>query len=125
MAGTILRPQQVDLLAEIEREIADSRRRIIAQAPTGYGKTVVAAALAQKIQSEGKRALFTVPALSLIDQTVERFYAEGVRDVGVIQSQPYPHQLQPADPGRQRADVTAAPRPAGRPGADRRSAPLV
>jgi DNA repair protein RadD len=86
MAGTILRPQQVDLLAEIEREIADGRRRIIAQAPTGYGKTVVAAALAQKIQSEGKRALFTVPALSLIDQTVERFYAEGVRDVGVIQA---------------------------------------
>jgi DNA repair protein RadD len=30
--------------------------------------------------------IFTVPALSLIDQTVEKFFAEGVRDVGVIQA---------------------------------------
>jgi superfamily II DNA or RNA helicase len=30
--------------------------------------------------------IFTVPALSLIDQTVQRFYAMGIRDVGVIQA---------------------------------------
>jgi superfamily II DNA or RNA helicase len=81
-----LRPQQVDLLAELRREIAGGCKRIMAQAPTGYGKTIVAAALAKGVQDKGKRAIFTVPALSLIDQTVEKFYAEGVRDVGVIQA---------------------------------------
>ena len=29
--------------------------------------------------------IFTVPALSLVDQTVEAFWTDGVRDVGVIQ----------------------------------------
>jgi superfamily II DNA or RNA helicase len=85
-AETVLRPNQADLLATLEREITSGTRRIVAQAPTGYGKTVVAAALARKMQDEGKRAIFTVPALSLIDQTVQRFFAEGVRDVGVIQA---------------------------------------
>jgi DNA repair protein RadD len=30
--------------------------------------------------------IFTVPAISLVDQTVREFYAEGIRDVGVIQA---------------------------------------
>ncbi|KQO76445.1 hypothetical protein ASF20_13955 [Methylobacterium sp. Leaf88] len=55
------------------------------QAPTGAGKTVVAAAIVQGALSKGKRVLFVVPALSLIDQTVRSFWAEGIRDVGVIQ----------------------------------------
>ena len=86
MTETILRPQQVDLLAVLDAEIAAGRRRLIAQAPTGFGKTLVAATIARKVLTEGKRAIFTVPALSLIDQALEKFYAEGVRDVGVIQA---------------------------------------
>jgi superfamily II DNA or RNA helicase len=35
--------------------------------------------------AKGRRVVFVAPALSLIDQTVERFWAEGIRDVGVIQ----------------------------------------
>jgi hypothetical protein len=30
--------------------------------------------------------IFTVPAISLIDQTIEKFGHEGIRDVGVIQA---------------------------------------
>jgi DNA repair protein RadD len=56
------------------------------QAPTGFGKTKIAATIAKCIQNAGQRAIFVAPALSLIDQTVEKFYAEGVRDVGVIQA---------------------------------------
>jgi DNA repair protein RadD len=82
---TILRPQQLLLLDRLDREIDSGCRRLMIQAPTGFGKTLVAAALASNALSTGKRLIFTVPALSLIDQTVEKFYAEGVRDVGVIQ----------------------------------------
>jgi DNA repair protein RadD len=84
--GAILRPQQRHLLDELGRAIEAGCRRIMAQAPTGFGKTLLAAMIARAQQLAGKRVIFTVPALSLIDQTVERFYAQGVRDVGVIQA---------------------------------------
>jgi superfamily II DNA or RNA helicase len=86
MSAPELWPHQCELLTKIKRASTDGCRRIMAQAPTGFGKTVIAAAIAQRIQGAGKRAIFTVPALSLIDQTVERFYAMGIRDVGVIQA---------------------------------------
>jgi DNA repair protein RadD len=85
-SGNSLRPYQSDLLAEIDRALADGCRRIMVQLATGGGKTVVAGAIAEKCQQACQRAIFTVPALSLIDQTVERFYSLGVRDVGVIQA---------------------------------------
>jgi DNA repair protein RadD len=84
-----LRPQQVRLLDELRAVVnakSVSHLRTMVAAPTGFGKTIVASTLAHEIQAAGKRAIFTVPALSLIDQTVEKFYAEGVRDVGVIQA---------------------------------------
>jgi DNA repair protein RadD len=37
--------------------------------------------------AKGKRVLFCVPQLSLIDQTVERLGEEGIHSVGVIQAQ--------------------------------------
>ncbi len=36
--------------------------------------------------AKGRRILFVVPALSLIDQTVRSFFTEGIHDVGVIQA---------------------------------------
>jgi DNA repair protein RadD len=82
----VLRLHQIELLQELDRAIESGCRRIIVGAPTGFGKTIVAATIAKNILNSGKRAIFTVPALSLIDQSVEKFYAEGVRDVGVIQA---------------------------------------
>lgn len=38
-------------------------------------------------RAKGKRVLFVVPAISLIDQTVRSFWAEGITDIGVIQGQ--------------------------------------
>jgi DNA repair protein RadD len=85
-SGNSLRPYQSDLLTEIDCALADGCRRIMVQLPTGGGKTIVAAAMAESAINAGRRAIFTVPALSLIDQTVERFWSRGVRDVGVIQA---------------------------------------
>ncbi len=84
--SAILHPHQVHLVETIDRELVDGCRHIVAQAPTGFGKTIVGATLAKRNCDERRRTLFTVPALSLIDQTVEKFYAEGIRDVGVIQA---------------------------------------
>ena len=88
MAAT-LRPQQQHLINQIDQAIEAGCRRIMVQAPTGFGKTLVAGAIAGKTSDASKRMIFTVPALSLIDQTVERFYSQGVYDVGVIQADHY------------------------------------
>src|SRR6195256_2485896 len=82
----ILRPHQARLLDQLDAVIAAGCNRVIAQAPTGFGKTIVAATRLKRIQDAGKRAIFIVPALSLIDQSIEKLYAEGTRDVGVIQA---------------------------------------
>ena len=42
--------------------------------------------MARGALDRGNRVVFTVPALSLIDQTVARFRAEGINDIGVIQA---------------------------------------
>src|SRR6516164_2585428 len=81
-----LRPHQIRLLEQLDAAIANGCNRIVAQAPTGFGKTIVAAHRLRHLQDAGKRAIFIVPALSLIDQSVEKLYAEGVRAVGVIQA---------------------------------------
>jgi DNA repair protein RadD len=85
--GASLRPQQRDLIDQINQAIQAGCRRIMVQAPTGFGKTIVAAAIAGDVLDAGQRAIFTVPALSLIDQTVSKFYSQGVYDVGVIQAE--------------------------------------
>jgi superfamily II DNA or RNA helicase len=60
------------------------------QCPTGFGKTVVASSIVQGALAKGKRVIFCVPALSLIDQTVQSFWDDGIRNIGVLQGQ---HEL--------------------------------
>ena len=57
------------------------------QAPTGSGKTVLAAGAIDAALAKGKTVCFTVPALELIDQTVMRLAENGIDQVGVIQAQ--------------------------------------
>lgn len=81
-----LRPYQADGLEAIRQSIRGGVRRLVAQAATGAGKTKVAAAIVDGAMSKGNRTAFVVPAIALIDQTVESFYAEGIKDIGVIQA---------------------------------------
>lgn len=85
-APKVLYPHQQRALDEIKQAIADGKKRIIVQAPTGFGKTLTAAWLIREYIETGGRIIFTVPFLSLIKQTVEALWAEGFRGcVGVIQ----------------------------------------
>jgi DNA repair protein RadD len=80
---------RLDQAAAIENVHAAMRqtRRVVLQSPTGSGKTVIAADIIRRTREKDNRALITVPALELVDQTVEALFAHGVREIGVIQAQ--------------------------------------
>jgi DNA repair protein RadD len=69
----------------LRQSLGSGHKRPMLQAPTGFGKTMLATAIVEGALRKGKRVIFCVPALSLIDQTVEAFWNEGIRDIGVIQ----------------------------------------
>jgi len=81
-----LRPYQQEAIEAIRQTVRGGVTRLVVQAATGAGKTKMAAAVVEGARSKGNRIAFVVPAVSLIDQTVESFYDEGIKDVGVIQA---------------------------------------
>jgi len=80
-----LHAHQQKALDDLRASLLAGRRRPMVQAPTGAGKTVLAAAIVDGALAKGKRVLFTVPFLSLVDQTVGALSAQGIASVGVIQ----------------------------------------
>jgi superfamily II DNA or RNA helicase len=80
-----LRPHQSQAIEMLRQSLGSSKRRPVLQAPTGFGKTRLAVAVVEGALAKKKRVIFTVPALSLVDQTVEAFWNDGIREVGVIQ----------------------------------------
>lgn len=91
-----LRPHQHAAMAMLKRSIVAGNRRTVVQMPTGAGKTRLAAEIVNGALSKGNRVCFTVPAISLIDQTVEAFRSEGIYDIGVIQANhPLTHPYMP------------------------------
>lgn len=80
-----LRPHQIKAIDGLRSSLKAGFRRPLLFLPTGAGKTRCAGEIVKGARAKGKRVLFVVPAISLIDQTVRSFYAEGIRDIGVIQ----------------------------------------
>lgn len=79
-------PHQERALKALKQTVAQGVKRIVVQSPTGSGKTKLAAAVVEGAIRKGNRLAFVVPAISLVDQTVEAFYEEGISDIGVIQA---------------------------------------
>jgi superfamily II DNA or RNA helicase len=50
-------------------------------------KTLTAAHLIRGALEKGKRPIFICPAINLVNQTLEAFEGEGIRDLGVMQAQ--------------------------------------
>src|SRR4051812_34371820 len=89
---TQLFDHQVRALDKLRESLRSGHKRPVLMSPTGSGKTVVAAAITHSARQKGKRVLFTVPLIELVDQTVARFAEHGAAacglygDVGVVQA---------------------------------------
>jgi superfamily II DNA or RNA helicase len=80
-----LRDDQADAIERLRQAAREGKRRIVCQAPTGWGKTLVASFISDSVLRKKGKLLFTVPAISLVDQTVEVLASQGIKEVGVIQ----------------------------------------
>lgn len=80
------RKHQLEAIGKLMASIQAGHKRPIVMAPTGFGKTVLAAMIIEAAIKIGWRICFIVPRISLIDQTVAAFGSEGINDVGVIQA---------------------------------------
>lgn len=87
-----LHPHQQVALDLLKASIAGGHRRPLVCSPTGSGKTVLSAHIVAGARRKHKLVTFCVPALTLIDQTFERFVENGIdpAEMGIIQaSHPY------------------------------------
>ncbi len=65
-------------LERLAQSLRDGHRRPMFQNPTGGGKTVVGGEIINRALAKGKRVIFVVPAIDLIDQTVSSFFNAGI-----------------------------------------------
>lgn len=82
----VLRPHQERALDLLRASLRAGKRRPMLKAPVGFGKTLVAANIARNAAAKGKRVAFIADAITLIDQTAEEFWKEGIHDLGVMQA---------------------------------------
>lgn len=78
-----LRNYQIKVISELYKQIKHNHRRILIVAPTGAGKTVIAAHFVYKESKNGKTILFIVHRDVLIKQTLKKFNDFGI-ECGVI-----------------------------------------
>jgi Type III restriction enzyme, res subunit len=74
-----------EVISRICDAIASGIRRILLRAPTGSGKTVVAAEIMRKAASQGRRVLFLDHRRELTKQASRKLYEFGV-DHGIVQA---------------------------------------
>lgn len=77
-----LRPYQVQVIDELATSVS---QRALLVAPTGSGKTVIAAELTRRALARGQRVLFLVHRRELTAQTWRKLHELGI-DAGVIQA---------------------------------------
>jgi DNA repair protein RadD len=75
-------------LALLRESLLAGLSRPMLASPTGSGKTGLAAMIVHGALRKGKRVLFVVPTIDLVDQTIEKFEESGIAasDIGAIQA---------------------------------------
>ena len=81
-----LRDYQTLAIERLRASFASGHKRPVLMAPTGAGKTRIAAEIISLASAKKSRVAFCVPALMLIDQTIEALAVEGIIGVGVMQA---------------------------------------
>ena len=80
-----LREYQKRDYASLQRAFKRGLKRVVLGAPTGSGKTTVAAEMIRNAIAKGRRPIFIADRNTLIDQASERFDQEGIEH-GIIQA---------------------------------------
>ena len=83
--STILRPYQSDVIDEIEKAIASGQRRILLVAPTGSGKTVIAAEIIGHFTQRYRPVLVLAHRLEIVTQAAKKLHGCGIRH-GIIKA---------------------------------------
>jgi superfamily II DNA or RNA helicase len=81
-----LRPYQERAVAELRAVYASGKRAPVLVQPTGAGKTVIASAITRSATDRGKRVLFLVHRVELLDQSVAKLERAGVTNVRLIRA---------------------------------------
>jgi DNA repair protein RadD len=81
-----LRPYQSDALTRLKLAFLAGKRRIVLVLPTGAGKTLIASHIVAGALAKGGKAVFCAPMITLIDQTIAAFEAEGISHIGAMQA---------------------------------------
>ena len=89
----VLHQFQQEAVAEIERHIAERRRRLLLVAPTGSGKTVIASELIRRWVAQYRRVLFLAHRREIIMQTSAKLVANGVRH-GIVMANVDPRPME-------------------------------
>ena len=85
MSAPVLRPYQVDTVAEYEAAIAAGCRRMVLVAPTGSGKTVIASEIIRRAIAQGRRVLVIAHRREIVKQTSKKLDDLNI-DHGIIQA---------------------------------------
>jgi DNA repair protein RadD len=105
-----LRPYQQHALALARQAYRDGARKVLLVAPTGSGKTVIAAAAIDAATAKGRRVLVVAPRREIVAQTSARLAAHGIIAAGQRNPDPSaPVQLGMAQTIRRRLDTITAP----------------
>ncbi len=91
MTGQVLRPYQEQALDGLRAEIRRGHRTLLLVAPTGAGKTTIAAAMIRGAQSKSSSVLFLAHRKELIDQASARLDGCGI-DHGIIMADHWRHR---------------------------------
>jgi superfamily II DNA or RNA helicase len=78
-----LRDYQAAFIGDFNREVSLGRHKVMGVAPTGSGKTVIAAETVRQAASRGECVLFLVHRRELVRQSSQKLYAVGL-DHGII-----------------------------------------
>ena len=87
-----LRDYQTAGIEGLREKLRRGVKRIALVAPTGAGKTTIAASMIEGIQRKGKRCLFLAHRKELIEQCSARLDQFGIRH-GIIQAKPVKDKL--------------------------------
>jgi superfamily II DNA or RNA helicase len=81
-----LRDHQHRAIDGLRQSLSSGHKRPMLQMPTGAGKTLTSGHIISSALDKSNRVAFCVPRLTLVDQTVTAFEAEGISAIGVMQA---------------------------------------